>query len=258
MASMTMLSRVDTWRRALYFFMFVHARDEARATPPRWGSITSTEYLSVRTHFLSWNAGHWVISRKLFWLILGQPSDQRLDDACKFLYVDTRHEERAFIRCRSGHDINRIDRCRFVMSSVLSRLAPLLPPSRRTTSAYTAALSISLALIASLISIRISVSVALHRDRRWRAGGPFLHLQDQRIDDFLAGFGGVLLTFLAGAEIGTAFREACASSGPPGVSFLIPFILVIVVASRSEIEPASSAGLPGSRSRPPRSPSSTR
>lgn len=118
------------------------------------------------------------------------------------------------------------------MSSVLSQLTALLPPVPADNVYLTAALWIGLALIASLISIRIGVSVALVEIVVGMLAGNFLHLQTNVWINFLAGFGSILLTFLAGAEIEpAAFRKHLrASLVLGGVSFLIPFILAMVVA----------------------------
>ncbi len=113
-----------------------------------------------------------------------------------------------------------------------SQLAALLPPIPPNNVYLTAALWIGLALAASLISIRIGVSVALVEIVVGMLAGNFLHLQTTVWIDFLAGFGSILLTFLAGAEIEpAAFRKHLrASLVMGGVSFLAPFILAMVVA----------------------------
>jgi len=90
----------------------------------------------------------------------------------------------------------------------------------------TAGLWIALALAASLISIRIGVSVALVEIAMGILGGNFLHLQVTTWINFLASFGSVVLTFLAGAEIDpdlmrAKFKE---SAGVGFVSFLFPFV----------------------------------
>ncbi len=118
------------------------------------------------------------------------------------------------------------------MSYVLSQLTALLPPVPADNVYLTAALWIGLALIASLISIRIGVSVALVEIVVGMLAGNFLHLQTNVWINFLAGFGSILLTFLAGAEIEpAAFRKHLrANLVLGGVSFLVPFILAMVVA----------------------------
>jgi Kef-type K+ transport system membrane component KefB len=66
---------------------------------------------------------------------------------------------------------------------------------------YVAAAWMGLALLASLVSIRLGVSVALIEIGMGVIGGNFLGFQTTPWIDFLASFGSVLLTFLAGAEI---------------------------------------------------------
>lgn len=67
-----------------------------------------------------------------------------------------------------------------------------------------AAAWIGLALVASIISLRLGVSVALVELFLGVLAGNFLHFQTTAWIDFLASFGSVLLTFLAGAEIDPA------------------------------------------------------
>lgn len=83
-----------------------------------------------------------------------------------------------------------------------------------------------LALLASLISIRIGLSVALAEILMGVIGGNFLDLHTTPWIDFLAGFGSVLLTFLAGAEIDpVSFRRHLKASVAIGfLSFLLPFV----------------------------------
>ena len=91
-----------------------------------------------------------------------------------------------------------------------------------------ASLWMALALAASLISIRIGLSVALVEILVGIIGGNFLGLHTTSWIDFLAGFGSVLLTFLAGAEIDPASfrRHFKASIAIGAVSFLLPFMAV--------------------------------
>lgn len=81
-------------------------------------------------------------------------------------------------------------------------------------------------LLASLIFIRIGISVALIEIVLGVFAGNFLHFQSNTWIDFLASFGSVLLTFLAGTEIEPeAFRKHLKPSlliG--GISFLLPFL----------------------------------
>jgi len=65
----------------------------------------------------------------------------------------------------------------------------------------TASLWVGLALISALISIRIGISVALVEIGVGVLAGNFLHIRPNDWVNFLAGFGSILLTFLAGAEI---------------------------------------------------------
>ncbi|HLH79131.1 MAG TPA: cation:proton antiporter [Chthonomonas sp.] len=65
----------------------------------------------------------------------------------------------------------------------------------------TAALWMALALAASIVSVRLAISVALTEILFGILGGNALHLQVTEWVNFLAGFGSVMLTFLAGAEL---------------------------------------------------------
>jgi Kef-type K+ transport system membrane component KefB len=84
---------------------------------------------------------------------------------------------------------------------------------------------LGLALIASLISVRFGIAVALLEIGMGVLGGNLLGLQTNAWIDFLAGFGSVLLTFLAGAEIdpGSLRRHGKAALAIGAISFLIPF-----------------------------------
>ena len=89
-----------------------------------------------------------------------------------------------------------------------------------------AALWMGLALIATLISVRIAISIALLEIMVGVIGGNFLPLQRTEWVNFLAGFGSILLTFLAGAEVEPQilkkkFKE---SFGIGFLSFLMPFL----------------------------------
>lgn len=89
-----------------------------------------------------------------------------------------------------------------------------------------AAIWIGLALAASLISIRIGVSVALVEILVGTLGGNVLDLKPTPWIDFLAGFGSVMLTFLAGAEIDIqVMKEKWRETLSIGfASFLFPFL----------------------------------
>ena len=88
-----------------------------------------------------------------------------------------------------------------------------------------AAAWIGLAFAASLISIRIGLSVALTEILVGVIAGNAFHLQPNDWINFLAGFGSVLLTFLAGAEIDPeSFRRFLRPSLViGGVGFFAPF-----------------------------------
>jgi Kef-type K+ transport system membrane component KefB len=97
---------------------------------------------------------------------------------------------------------------------------------------FIAAAWLALALVASVISIRVGVSVALVEIAVGVAGGNYLHLHTVPFIDFLAGFGSVLLTFLAGAEIDPdALRRHIKPALTIGaVSFSFPFVAALLVA----------------------------
>jgi len=97
---------------------------------------------------------------------------------------------------------------------------------------YTAAAWVGLALLASLISIRVGISVALVEIFLGFVAGNFgayfgsAIFQPNSWINFLAGFGSVILTFLAGVEIEPeAFRRQLKPSLAIGIlSFLFPFL----------------------------------
>src|SRR5439155_3904887 len=96
----------------------------------------------------------------------------------------------------------------------------------------TAALWMGLALAASIVSIRLAISVALIEILFGVIGGNFLGLQVTPWVNFLAGFGSVLLTFLAGAEIepDTLRRHWRPVLAIGFVSFLFPFLGAMMFA----------------------------
>ncbi len=85
---------------------------------------------------------------------------------------------------------------------------------------------IFLALVASLLSIRLGISVALMEIVVGIFGGNVLNIEITPWVNFLAGFGAVILTFLAGAEIDPeSLKENIKESFAIGVlSFLLPFL----------------------------------
>lgn len=88
-----------------------------------------------------------------------------------------------------------------------------------------AAIWLGLAFVASLISIRIGISVALAEILLGVFGGNVLQITPNQWIDFLAGFGSVLLTFLAGTEIDprSLRRFLAPSLGIGGIGFAAPF-----------------------------------
>src|SRR4030067_2751238 len=89
-----------------------------------------------------------------------------------------------------------------------------------------AALWMGLALIATILSLKIAISIALLEIMVGVIGGNFLPLQRTEWVNFLAGFGSILLTFLAGAEVEPEilrkkFKERV---GIGFLSFLMPFL----------------------------------
>jgi len=83
-----------------------------------------------------------------------------------------------------------------------------------------------LALIATVFSIRLGISVALMEIAVGVIGGNAMNLEITPWVTFLAGFGAVVLTFLAGAEIDPdSLKENMTESLVIGfLSFLLPFL----------------------------------
>ncbi len=88
----------------------------------------------------------------------------------------------------------------------------------------------ALIFAASVVSIRAAVSVAIVEIAAGVIGGNFLGMESTPWIDFLAGFAGILLTFLAGAEVDPdLFREKFKESMWIGaLSFFAPFTLAIL------------------------------
>jgi len=91
---------------------------------------------------------------------------------------------------------------------------------------------IGLALASSLISIRLALSVALIEIMVGAIGGNLIGLPLTPWVNYLAGFGAILLTFLAGAEVdlGVVRRNIGASVGIGVVSFLLPYLGCMLAA----------------------------
>jgi len=96
----------------------------------------------------------------------------------------------------------------------------------------TSALWIGLALASSLISIRLALSVALIEIMVGALGGNLIGLPLTPWVNYLAGFGAILLTFLAGAEVDMAVvrRNVGVSVGVGVVSFLLPYLGCMLAA----------------------------
>ena len=94
------------------------------------------------------------------------------------------------------------------------------------------ALWIGLALIASIISIRVAVSVALIEIMVGALAGNAIGLPLTEWVNFLAGFGAILLTFLAGTEIdpGVVRRHFRSAMTIGVVGFFAPYLGVLVYA----------------------------
>src|ERR1017187_5777007 len=93
----------------------------------------------------------------------------------------------------------------------------------------TSALWIALALASSLISIRLALSVALIEIMMGALGGNIIGMPLTPWINYLAGFGAILLTFLAGAEVDMR-RNFGASVGIGFISFLLPYIGCMLAA----------------------------
>jgi Kef-type K+ transport system membrane component KefB len=97
---------------------------------------------------------------------------------------------------------------------------------------FHSALWLGLALLASLISIRVAISVALIEIVVGAVAGNLVGLQITDWVNFLAGFGAILLTFLAGTEIDPRIvRKHFWSSITIGVmGFVAPYLGVLAYA----------------------------
>jgi Kef-type K+ transport system membrane component KefB len=88
-----------------------------------------------------------------------------------------------------------------------------------------------LIFFASIISLRLGISIAIVEILLGSIAGNFgLHTEEWM--QYLAGFGGIILTFLAGTEIDTKIMKENLKSSLliGGFSFLVPFVLVAVIA----------------------------
>ena len=94
---------------------------------------------------------------------------------------------------------------------------------------YAAVILTFLVFVASLISVELALSAAIVEIALGVVAGNFLGLHSVPWMDFLAGFGGILLTFLAGAEVDVQLlRRKFKESFSIGiVSFLFPYLAAI-------------------------------
>jgi Kef-type K+ transport system membrane component KefB len=111
----------------------------------------------------------------------------------------------------------------------------------------TAAVWIGLALLSSVISIRIAISVALVEIVIGSVAGNVIGLELTPWVNFLAGFGAIMLTFLAGTEIDRDIirRKLGPSVGIGTASFAAPYIGVLLWAHYVEGWPWPQAQIAG-------------
>jgi Kef-type K+ transport system membrane component KefB len=95
-----------------------------------------------------------------------------------------------------------------------------------------AAVLAAVVLIASVLSVELGVTVALFELTLGVVAGNVFHLQTQSWLDFIAQFGSIVLTFLAGMEVDPMYmrQRLEASLGIGVLSFLGPFAVVSLVA----------------------------
>jgi Kef-type K+ transport system membrane component KefB len=95
-----------------------------------------------------------------------------------------------------------------------------------------AAVLAAVVLVASVVSVEFGVTVALVELTLGVAAGNVFHLQTQEWLDFIAKFGSIVLTFLAGMEVDPAYmrRRLGASVGIGVVSFIGPFVIASTIA----------------------------
>lgn len=106
---------------------------------------------------------------------------------------------------------------------------------------------LGLALLASVISIRVAMSVALIEIVVGAVAGNTIGLALTQWVNFLAGFGAILLTFLAGTEIDSRVirKNLWASIGIGVASFLAPYLGVMFYAHYVEAWPWPQAQIAG-------------
>jgi Kef-type K+ transport system membrane component KefB len=97
---------------------------------------------------------------------------------------------------------------------------------------YTAMLLGILIVGASMVSVELGLSIAIIELVLGVFAGNALHLHTSEWLDFLAGFGSIVLTFLAGAEVDPGLMRAKLMQSVllGGLSFLLPFLATFLVA----------------------------
>ena len=95
-----------------------------------------------------------------------------------------------------------------------------------------AAVLAAVVLVAGIVSVELGMTVALLELTLGVAAGNVLHLQTQDWLDFIAKFGSIVLTFLAGMEVDPAYmrRRLGPSLGIGVISFAGPFAVASLVA----------------------------
>jgi len=121
-------------------------------------------------------------------------------------------------------------------------------PSELNNPQSVAALWMGLALFASLLSIRLGISVALTEILVGVFAGNAFHINTNEWINFLAGFGSVVLTFLAGAEVepGVLRRRLKETVSIGIMAFVAPFFgafLFAFLVAGWELKAAEIAGL---------------
>jgi len=105
----------------------------------------------------------------------------------------------------------------------------------------------ALAALSALIAIRIKMPAALAEIIIGMLAGNFIMLRTNAWIDFVAGFGSILLTFLAGAEIDPAVlrKQLVPSTVLGAISFLAPFLAALGYALFIAHWPAPAAKIAG-------------
>jgi Kef-type K+ transport system membrane component KefB len=95
-----------------------------------------------------------------------------------------------------------------------------------------AAVLVTIALLASIVSVELGVTVALIELTFGVVAGNVFELESQDWLTFVAAFASIVLTFLAGMEVDSAYmrRRLTASVGIGVVSFIGPFVFASAVA----------------------------